>query len=811
MAALTETFVGLFDMADDAGSMQVVPGSSSPPPAASEGWGDGPTLAPQRSALERPLAAIRRYKWLLLGIFAASGAGGVVAMRLAKPDYEVTAKIWVQALAAAGNENQGPIRGRELLNAYSWVELLRSFKISDAVVRELALYLTPKKSDDAALLKGLTINERYLKGNFKLTVEKRTAKWKLALLDSPVDESGNPGDSIGRKMGIRWKPDAKLLAQYAGREVEFTILTPRETSIELMKKLVPKLPDRTNIISLSYTGGDPDLAARTLNAYVHEYISVATDLKRGNTVEFAKILAGQLEFAENSLRDAEQAYEGFKVHTITLPSEGTGAPIAAGLEMTRDPAIRSFFEKKIELDGIKQDRIALEKVIAAGGTLPYESVLLLPSVTNSLGGKELGALFSRRSAEEAQLTTLRQTFTDAYRPVGDLAASLKQLKEKTIPELVAAQLAQVRDREAEMERRIGSASSELQSIPARTIEEMRLKRAVSTAEILYASLKNNYAQAQLAAASPSPDVNMLDSAVAPLNPTVNSTSRILLVALLGGAGLAIGVALMLDGMDKRVRYPEQATDELGLTISGTVPLLPKGGVQQQSPEQLTQLVESFRTLRMNVMHSSGNKVSLAVSSPSPGDGKSFIASNLAMSFADAGFRTVLVDGDTRRGSLHELFEVPRAAGLTDYLAGDVHQNEIIHPTGHEKLALIPSGRPRRQSPELLVSAALGRLVADLRNKFDVVIYDTPPLAAGIDGYAIASAAGSLLVVLRIGQTERRMAAAKLMLVDRLPINVMGAVLNGAPSNGEYEYYGYVGGYAAVDGELGSGQQVAQIS
>jgi capsular exopolysaccharide synthesis family protein len=778
---------------------------------AMEGWGDSPTIAPEPSALERPIAAIRRYKWLMLVIIALCSGGGVVALRFVKPDYEVTAKIWVQALAAAANDNTGPIRGRELLNAYSWVELLKSYKISDAVVRDLSLFITPKTSADAPLLKGLNIGDLYLRGNYKLAIEKRTSKWHLTLEDSPVDESGSPGDSIGRKFGLKWNPDPKTLARFAGKDVFFTLITPREQSNELFKKLVPRLPDRTNIISITYSGPDRELAARTLNAYVNEYVAVATDLKRGNTVEFAKILAGQLQFAENSLRDKEQALESFKVNTITLPSEAAGSPIAPGLSYTTDPVIKAFFDKKIELDELRQDRIALEKIIAAGGTLPYEGVLMITSVTNSPGGKELQADFSKLYSDKANLTAARQTFTDSYPAVRDLAASVKLMEEKTIPQLVAAQLAQVRERENEVERRIGNAGKDLQAIPQRTIEEMRLKRDVSTADALYTSLKNKYAEAQLAAASPAPDVKMLDSAVAPQNPTANSTSRILIVAVLGGLGLAVGIALLLDGIDKRIRYSVQATGELGLTISGTVPLLPKGGVQQQSPEQLTQLVESFRTLRMNVMHSSGKQVSLAVSSPSPGDGKSFIASNLAMSFADAGFRTILVDADTRRGSLHDLFEVPRAAGLTDFLAGEALQSEIIHSTGHDKLALIPCGRPRRQSPELLVSAALGRLVADLRNKFDVVIYDTPPLAAGIDGYAIASAAGSLLVVLRIGQTERRMAAAKLRLVDSLPINVMGAVLNGAPQGGEYEYYGYVGGYAAIDEQLEPGQQVAQIS
>ena len=109
-----------------------------------------------------------------------------------------------------------------------------------------------------------------------------------------------------------------------------------------------------------------------------------------------------------------------------------------------------------------------------------------------------------------------------------------------------------------------------------------------------------------------------------------------------------------------------------------------------------------------------------------------------------------------------------------------------------------------------MGTALKNLVKDLRSRFDVVIFDTPPLAAGIDGYAVASAAGSLLVVLRVGQTERRMAAAKLLLVRRLPINIMGAVLNAVPPSGEYEYYGYVGSYAAADEQLTAGQQVAKV-
>ena len=239
--------------------------------------------------------------------------------------------------------------------------------------------------------------------------------------------------------------------------------------------------------------------------------------------------------------------------------------------------------------------------------------------------------------------------------------------------------------------------------------------------------------------------------------------------------------------------------ELGLPISGTVPLFPKAGVDKHSPELTFQLVESFRSLRMSVVHASGGRsVSIAISSPSPGEGKSLIAANLAMSFAEAGLRTVLVDGDTRRGALHEIFGLQGTPGLTDYLGGLATIGEVTRPTSQSSLNVIACGARRRRSPELLTSSRLPGMVAELRATHDVVIFDTPPLAAGIDAYSIAAATGSVLIVLRVGKTTRRMAAEKLRMMDRLPVAIIGAVLNGISLGGEYAYYSYVPGYEAEE-------------
>jgi tyrosine-protein kinase Etk/Wzc len=185
---------------------------------------------------------------------------------------------------------------------------------------------------------------------------------------------------------------------------------------------------------------------------------------------------------------------------------------------------------------------------------------------------------------------------------------------------------------------------------------------------------------------------------------------------------------------------------------------------------------------------------VAVSSAASGDGKSLVSANLAMSFADAGYRTVLVDADTRRGALHEMFGAKPDKGLTEYLIGDAELEQVALPTGHEKLTLIGCGRRHPRSPEFLTSPRLMRLMETLSENYDIVIIDTPPLAAGIDGYAISAAAGNLLMIVRIGETERRLAAAKLAVADRLPINIIGTVLNGVELKGEFQYYGYASGY-----------------
>jgi capsular exopolysaccharide synthesis family protein len=186
-----------------------------------------------------------------------------------------------------------------------------------------------------------------------------------------------------------------------------------------------------------------------------------------------------------------------------------------------------------------------------------------------------------------------------------------------------------------------------------------------------------------------------------------------------------------------------------------------------------------------------------------------VAANLATVFADQGHRVLLIDADVRRGSLHRSLGLRRTPGLTDYLLGRCSLEQVIH-TLDTGCAVILSGTRLQTGPELIGSPAMAHLIRDVRSKYSVIIVDTPPLTAGVDAYVLATLTQNLLLVLRTGATDAQLAEAKLSLLDRLPVRVLGALLNDVPRSRIYRYYSYASGYQPED-EILSALEIANAS
>ncbi|MGZ8378596.1 MAG: GumC family protein [Gemmatirosa sp.] len=767
---------------------------------------------PAGGELSRVLSALYRFKWLVLGILILGSAGGVLATRLLTPEYQVQSTVLLTG-AQGGSQARGPLRDDALLDAQGWQDLLRSYSIADSVVMQLALYLEPKKAADSVVFRGFQLNrQQFYPGEY--TLEVNGARYTLRDKIGIINETGIVGDSIGRtRAGFLWRPSKAALGDK--RTVEFRVRTPRETSVGVLQRLSVQLTEGSNLIQLGLSGTPQQKPAETLNAWGEQFVRIAADLKTARLSQFVRILTAQRAEAEQRLRSAEMALTQFRVNTVALPSEGLAMkPGLSGVEM-RDPVFDQYFKDRYDLQSIQRDRLALDRAAAVttAESVPIEALLTIPTVATDPGAVTLRQSLDELVKRQAELRVLRERFTDSMKVVKDAMYGMQQLQTKTIPQHLAAFRAELGKREATMTGTIAKATTELQGIPSRSIQQEAYRRELDNATQLYLSLQARSADAELSEKSAIPDVRILDQAVMPLEPSKNTAPRILLMAIAASLGAGVGLAFLLDRMDRRFRYPTQATKDLGLQILGVVPVVEQG--RRASAEKVASVVEAFRTLRMNVRYACmpNQKVTLAVTSPGPGDGKSLVASNLALSFAEGGWRTVLIDADLRRGFLNETFDLSATPGLIEFLEGTSPLDEVLKPTHHANLMVIAGGTRHRRAPELLATPRMQELVAMLSRSFDAIIIDTPPLGAGTDAYAIATATTNVAIVLRGGTTDVKMAKAKMETLDRLPVAVIGAILNGVETDdGVYQYYSYDASYsmaAVTDGEADE-PEVARI-
>ena len=741
----------------------------------------------------RYIAALLRYKWMILALTLAGVGAGFVGVRFIVPGYQASATIWV-AENAAGRD-RGPIRAEELLSISAWPELLRSFTILDKVVRTEGLFLRPAVPGDSSLFRGFLLAERVRPGNYELRI---LENGRLSLLaeDGSLVDTASAGDSIGGNVGMLWAPAAEALQ--SRRTVAFEVSTIRGASAALRDRIGTFNTNRTNILGVTLRGENPELVARTLNSLLDEFVATAAELKRRTLVENASVLREQLDYAYRELQAAEVEYETFRISTITLPSEGTA--VAAGIEITRDPVFSSFFDQRVEHDRATRDLESLERFLAsdAARSGDFNSLWGVPAV--DAYGTELKSALSDLATKEAALRSMRTVYTDEHPAVREAQRVVLTLRSEVVLPLLRSLTEQLRERRTVLSARLSETTRELRQIPTRTTEELRLSRNVAVRENLYTQLKNRFEEARLAEASSLPDVSILDRAAPPQAPVGNSGYRLILLCTAGGLGLGILLSLFLDRIDRRVRYPDQVTREMGLPILGAVPALSRRRGTGMNLQEASQVVESFRSIRLALFHALGghHPIQIAVSSPGVGDGKSLVSANLALSFAEIGYSTLLIDGDIRRGGLHTMFGVDRRPGLLDHLSGDAALEMVLQKTGHDNLTVLASGTRSRHGPELLMGQGLSRMMTALRSRYHVIIVDTPPLGASMDPFALGAVAENMILVMRSGETDRKMALAKLEILDRLPIRLMGVVLNDIQATGAYKYYSYLDGYAMED-------------
>jgi capsular exopolysaccharide synthesis family protein len=740
------------------------------------------------------LLTFKRFWWIMVLALGLGVAAGFVAFRMVPLEYVAEGAIWI----TAPNQDQGypqPITQGGLLEAAAWPELLTSYQVLDPVVRQERLYLSYPSRDSLAFA-DFTMRRSFRPGDYELVVGRDGSSFELFAEDGSLVDEGRLGSPVGEGLGFVWTPPEGAFEPEA--EVSFEVVTPRDAARSLGASLSTRLDRQANFLRLRLEGKKPERIARVLNAVMERHVAVAADLKRAKLDELTLLLEEQLDTAEANLKAAEEALTGYQVATATLPSEET-SPIVPGLEQTTNTVYNEFFNLRLQQEELRSDRERLEEALrrAEAGEVRVASFELIPAVQAS---SELQQALAELTQVRAELRVLREDYTDEYAPVADLIRRENTLKTATVPTLAQVLIQELRTREQALADRLASRESELTEIPPRAGEERRRQRAYQIANDLYIQLERGFETARLAAASSIPDVRILDEAVVPRVPSNDGRFQVAGMAFLVPLGLGAVLILLLHRLDPKLRDPAQIGGDIGLNWLGTIPRYRQGMRGRDNAEEIR---EAFRDLRMKVDFAVGaaRPLVLSVTSPSEGEGKTFVSANLATAFADLGRKTILVDGDTRRGDLHKILGMNRKPGLTDFLMnGQNHQ--VIQNTENPKLHFIGFGSRTPSSPELLTSSQMQSLLAGLKRRYEVIILDSPPMAAGSDAFVIGAHSGNVLMVLRSGSTNKDLASAQIESFLHLPVRILGAVLNDFVAQigqGYYRYYSrYLPGYEATD-------------
>jgi capsular exopolysaccharide synthesis family protein len=312
------------------------------------------------------------------------------------------------------------------------------------------------------------------------------------------------------------------------------------------------------------------------------------------------------------------------------------------------------------------------------------------------------------------------------------------------------------------------------------------------------------------------DVTVLEPAEASEDPIRPKRAQTLMMALTLGLMLGVGVAFLQELLDDRLRSGEEIASLLRLPILGVVPEMDEksaakcGQLVDLQPQSV--IAEAFRTIRTAIHFSPGGSRAqvIMVTSPSPGDGKTTVASNLAIAIAQAGKRTLLIDGDCRKPRQHRIFEVEPDRGLisllTEVSGGAEKRPSPIMKTQVEHLHLLPCGSPPDNPAELLNGRRFGKLIEQLRGHYDQIVIDTPPTVPVSDSRIISSHVDGYVLVLRAGKSGRKMAKHAVDLLASTGANPLGMAINGVTSAwGSYSYYSRYGYYQYGYGEYRDSQ------
>jgi polysaccharide biosynthesis transport protein len=569
----------------------------------------------------------------------------------------------------------------------------------------------------------------------------------------------------------------------------------------------------TDVVDVTFRANDPYVAQQVVNAIVDSYKEVNADIAQQQSRRRREFIQEQLKQTDSLFADATNALSSYRTQVQVYGSDARVAAEQTGL-MTLDVTREQLAADKSTLQSLLDN---LQNGTKGSHNERLDALMASPgiatnSVVSALFGQYLDLLQTRDSLTTGRWATARNN------PDVTKLDTLIATTQAGLLSAVRSNVSAIDARLASLDALRTRSSAQMQRLPAVQAVEARLLQRVETARKMADQLREEYQRARISEAVEVGQVELVDLAVEPETPIGRGALFRIFTGLIIGLMLGGGAAVLAERLNTTVRRRDDV--ELMLHIPGLA-VIP----QISTPRKLGTLgralrlpgmtarrdkytsdalvtlsdfgsvgAEAYRTLRTNLIFSQAIQTlrTIVVTSPSPKDGKTTTAANLAVTFAQQGMRVLIIDCDMRKARLHYLFQLPREPGFSQLLAKQATIEQVVQQTSVENLSLIAAGLLPANPSELLGSAIARTTIESLSKQFDIVILDTPPVHVAADALILGSMANGVLLVLRAGYSEREAALQSVQRLLNVGAHVVGAVLNDpdhkVPEYGAYYYY-----------------------
>ena len=621
-------------------------------------------------------------------------------------------------------------------------------------------------------------------------------------------------ERVSKRLNIAARPELRAARPAAGA-------SDASYAYDILGGLsIAPIPE-TRLVYVSYVSPHAALSADVVNALVEEFVDFSVETRYEATKQTSEFLTEQVALLREDLKRKEEDLQKYGTEKNLLY-----------LSDNESTVVNNFASVNTALTTAQIERYAKE---AAYRELRSLSVDALPESVNNPTIQALKTQYSQVKAEyEEKGKIYRPEYPEMVQLKARLDATRGTLQEEIRKAVDAAEsdYRAALKKESSFQGLLDEQRGDVTRMNKNAIFYHTLRTEVENMRTLLSTLvaKQNEIQvsSQLGGLRTS-NIKVVDRALVPRAPFTPNVRRNLLMALLVGLFGGIGLVFLVESLDNTVKGPEDVEKLAGLPSLGIIPFLTADGGRKKSdvygsyrsygadaakPEEALpqvreielinhlypkfSIAEDYRTVRTSILfsHADAAPKTIAFTSTLPQEGKTATVSNLAVSFAQLEGRVLLVDADLRKPRLSKIFNLRNASGLSSYLAGKGSFDEVVQKTSIENIWTVPSGPHPPNPAELLNSKRMKDLLAEAKERFNVVLLDTPPVLAVIDPVIVASLADSTVIVVRAGKTTRRPLLRAIEEVRKSKADIIGVVFNevrigrqgfGTPF---YHYYQY---------------------